>query len=323
MGFDTEALRQFSTQSGGNVVITVKPAAATGLRNAYEIAITSTRAKKAVSITSLGKGSAILSISAASGKNESGGYLYGAYVSADNKINRIANSVYDANSKRVILSVSHFSVYGVGYSAPSAKFYDIAQHWAKDGIDYVVARGLLSGTSGTTFSPDTAITRGILATALGRLSGADVSGYKTSSFRDVKAGDILQPYIEWVYKKGIMQGVGNGRFAPDRAVTREEIAVILQNYAKATGYKLPKTREAVTYTDRNAITYKIAVKAMQQAGILMGDSGNRFNPRSSATRAEVSAMLYRYVKLTVDPATAQGWALTMTASTCIIKMAPP
>ena len=308
MGFDTEALRQFSTQSGGDVVITVKPAAATGLRNAYDIAITSTRAKKAVSITSLGKGSVTLSIATAPGKNESGGYLYGAYVSADKKINRIANSVYDANSKRVILSVNHFSVYGVGYSAPSDRFFDIAKHWAKDSIEYAIGCGLLSGTSGTAFSPDAAITRGILATALGRLSGADMSGYKTSSFCDVKAGSALQPYIEWAYKKGIMLGVGNGQFAPDSAVTREEIAVILQNYAKATGYKLPATREAVIYTDSNAITYKIAVKAMQQAGVMMGDSSNRFNPKSGATRAEVSAMLHRYVKLTVDPATAQGWA---------------
>lgn len=309
MGFDAEALRQISKQSGGDVVITVKPVAETGLRNAYEITITSTKARKAVGITSLGKGGVTLRIPDAPGKNESGGYLYGAYVDVDNKINRIANSAYDANSKRVMMSTNHFSVYGVGYSAPSAKFGDIAKHWAKDSIDYVAARGVISGTSGTAFYPDAAITRGILATALGRLSGADVSSYRSSSFRDVKAGSVLQPYIEWAYKKGIMRGVGNRRFAPDKAVSREEIAVILQNYAKATGYKLPAVREEIIFTDSNAITYKIAVKAMQQAGVVMGDSGNRFNPKSSATRAEVSAMLYRYVKLTIDPATAQGWAL--------------
>ncbi len=307
LGFEREALRQIRTQSGGDVVITVKPEAMTGLRNAYDITITSTKAGKAVSITSLGKGSTTLSISAAPGKNESGGYLYGAYVSADKRINRVANSVYDANSRRVIMSISHFSVYGVGYNAPSTKFRDVTKHWAKDSIDYAVGRGLLSGTSGTVFSPDIAITRGILATALGRLANTDVSGYNSSSFRDVEAGDNL-PYIEWVYRKGIMKSAGNGQFAPDRAVTREEIAVILQNYAKATGYKLPTTREAAVYADADAITYKDAVRAMQQAGVMMGGSGNRFQPKSSATRAEVSAMLHRYVKLTIDPSTAQGWA---------------
>ena len=308
INFDTESLRQIRAQSGGDIVITARHLAVTGLRSAYDIAITSTKGRKVVSIASLGKGSTRLSISAAPGRNESGGYLYGVYVDTDNKINRIANSVYDAASNRVILSVSHFSVYGVGYSAPSAGFRDAAKHWAKDSIDYVVGRGLLSGTSKTTFSPDTAITRGMLATALGRLSGADVSGYKTSSFRDVKAGDMLHPYIEWACRKGIMKGAGNGQFVPDREVTREEIAVILQNYARATGYKLPTAHEAVIYTDSSTITCKDAVRAMQQAGVMMGGSDNRFNPKSSATRAEVSAMLHRYAKLTIDSSTAQGWA---------------
>ena len=308
ISFDTEALRQIRTQSGGDIVITAKPVAVTGLRSAYDISITSTKGRKAVSISSLGKGSATLSISAAPGRNESGGYLYGVYVDLDKKINRIANSVYDATRKRVIFSISHFSVYGVGYSDPSARFRDTAKHWAKDSIDYVVGRGLLSGTSKTTFSPDSPITRGVLAKALGRLSSADVSGYKTSSFRDVKAGDILQPYIEWAYRKGIIKGIGNRQFAPDREVTREEIAVILQSYAKATGYRLPTAREVVVYTDGDAITCKDAVRAMQQAGVMMGGSDNRFDPKSSATRAEVSAMLHRYVRLTIDPSTAQGWA---------------
>jgi glucan-binding YG repeat protein len=70
------------------------------------------------------------------------------------------------------------------------------------------------------------------------------------------------------------------------------------------------TRDAGTYADASGIgsTYKTAVTAMQQAGIMMGCTGNRFNPKSSATRAEVSSMLHHYIKLTIDPATVQGWA---------------
>ena len=94
------------------------------------------------------------------------------------------------------------------------------------------------------------------------------------------------------------------------AITREETAVIFANYARATGYTLPVTRNAVTFADDASIgvIYKNAVKAMQQAGIMPGCTGNKFNPRSDATRAEVSAMLHRYIKLTIDPATAQEWA---------------
>ncbi|WP_313183944.1 S-layer homology domain-containing protein, partial [Lacrimispora sp.] len=179
-----------------------------------------------------------------------------------------------------------------------------------EAIDYVIGRGLLSGISETAFAPDTAMTRGMLVTALGRLAGVDVKAYTTNSFTDVKADSAIRPYIEWAYEQGIIQGIGSQQFAPDRGITREEIAVIFANYAKSTGSKLPVTREATTYADASSIgsTCKTAVTAMQQAGIMMGGSGNKFNPKASATRAEFSAMLHRYIKLTIDPATAQGWA---------------
>ncbi|MFT4106287.1 MAG: S-layer homology domain-containing protein [Lacrimispora sp.] len=311
MSFDRLALKQIQAQSGGSLAITVKPATVTGLRNAFDITLSSAKNGKTVNITSLGTGTSTLSISAEPGKNEFGGCLYGAYVGADKKINRIANSAYDTNSRRVIFSTDHFSVYGVGYTAPSAKLTDIGSHPAKDSIDYVVGRELLSGTSNTAFAPDTPMTREVLVTALGRLAGVDTRLYTTNGFTDVKADSAFRPYIEWAYKNGIVQGIGNGQFAPDRAITREEIAVIFSNYAKATGCTLPVTRTAAIYADAADIgnTYKTAVTAMQQAGIMMGGINNRFNPQSNATRAEVSSMLHRYIKLTIDPATAQGWAL--------------
>ena len=211
----------------------------------------------------------------------------------------------------VSFTTLHFSMYGIGYTAPSAQFTDIGSHWAKESIDYVVGRGLLSGTTETTFAPDTAMTRGMLVTALGRLAGVDTKAYTTSSFTDVNADSAYHPYIEWAYKKGMIQGIGSNQFAPDRAITREEIAVIIANFAKATGYTLPVTREATTYADASSIgsTYKTAVTAMQQAGIMMGGTSNKFNPKSNATRAEVSSMLGRYIKLTIDPNTAQGFSL--------------
>lgn len=308
--FDAQALSELQKQGTGNVTITVKPATVTGVRNAYDITLTTVKDGKTVGITSLGNGSATISIPSTPEKNEAAGYLYAVYVNGNGKLNRIADSAYDTNSGSVIFSTNHFSVYGVGYTAPSAKFTDIGSHWAKESIDYVVSRGLLSGTSDITFAPDTAMTRGMLVTALGRLANVDTKAYTTNSFTDVKADSTFHPYIEWAYKKGIIQGIGNSQFAPDRAVTRQEIAIIFANYAKATGYTLPITREATTYADASSIgsTYKTAVTAMQQAGIMMGGSGNRFNPKSSATRAEVSAMLHRCIKLTIDPATAQGWA---------------
>ncbi|MFT4106391.1 MAG: S-layer homology domain-containing protein [Lacrimispora sp.] len=311
MSFDRLALKEIQEQSSGNLAITVNPAAVTGLRNAFDITLGSEKDGKAVNITSLGTGTSILSIPAEPGKDESEGCLYGAYVGLNNQIIRIADSAYDANSRRMIFSTGHFSVYGVGYAAPDTAFTDINAHWAKEAIDYAAGRGLVSGASETAFEPNSAMTREMLAAALGRLAGADTGLYTTSSFADVKADSAFQPYIEWAYKKGIMQGSQNQQFAPDRAVTREEMAVIFANYAKAAGQKLPVIREAAVYEDASRIsgTCKTAVTAMQQAGIMMGGMNNRFNPKSKTTRAEVSSMLYRYIKVTIDPAAAQGWAL--------------
>lgn len=152
--------------------------------------------------------------------------------------------------------------------------------------------------------------RGMLITVLGRMAGADVSTYTVSSFSDVAKGTYYLPYIEWAYKMGIVKGIGDGMFAPERAVTREELAIILQNYAKATGYILPVTCVGIDFTDSAVIpkVYKEAVRAVQQAGIMEGDLNNCFNPKASVTRAEVATMLHRYIKLTIDPATAYGWA---------------
>ncbi|WP_052082661.1 S-layer homology domain-containing protein [Intestinimonas butyriciproducens] len=319
LDLDLDALKEIQRQSTGDVTITIKPvqnlsAAAKkliGARPVYDVSVSYVKDGKTVNITSLGKGGATLSLPYKPGKNEAVGWLFGVYVDGKGNPTRISGSAYDAGSGSVILDSGHFSIYGVGYTAPTEKYTDIASHWAKESIDYAVGRGLFSGTTDTNFSPNTAMDRGMLVTVLGRLAGADVSVYKTSSFTDVATGTYYLPYVEWAYKKGIVSGIGNGKFAPERAVTREEIALILQNYAKATGYTLPVTREAITFADNSSIssTYASAIRAMQQAGIMVGGSGNKFNPKAGATRAEVAAMLHRYVKLTIDPATAQGWAL--------------
>lgn len=318
LNLDLEAFKEIQKQSTGDVTISFKPVQnlsavarnLIGTRPVYDVNITYVKDGKTVSITSLGKGTAALSIPYTRGKNEAVSHLFGVYVDDEGNAARIAGSTYDANSRSVIFSTGHLSVYGVGYQSPSEKFTDISNHWAKESIDYVVGRELFSGTADTTFSPNTAMSRGMLVTILARLAGADVSSYRTSSFTDVKGDSYYLPSVEWAYKKGIISGIGGNQFAPDKAVTREEIAVILQNYAKASGYTLPVTCETVIFRDGSSISSfaKDAVKAMQQAGIMNGKSNGCFDPKATATRAEAAAAIHLYIKLTIDPATAQGWA---------------
>ncbi|SCL91813.1 Endo-1,4-beta-xylanase A precursor [Sporanaerobacter sp. PP17-6a] len=306
MAFDKKALAEIREQGSGNINIAVAPqtnlsASAKeliGTRPVYNITISCSSGK---TVSNLDGGVVTVSIPYTPAKDEVTSYLYGVYVDANGNAIRIAGSAYEANSNCVIFTTNHFSLYGIGYTAPSAKFTDIRTHWGKESIDYVVGKGLLSGTSATTFTPDAVMTREMLVTALGRLACIDVNFYTESSFTDVKTDSAYRPYIEWAYQNGIIQGIGNSQFAPDRAISREEIAAVFTNYAKATGYTLPVNHEATIYADADRIgsMYKIAITAMQQAGIMMGGTGNEFNSKSNSTRAEVSSMLYRYIKLTI------------------------
>ncbi|MGB4466114.1 MAG: S-layer homology domain-containing protein [Eubacteriales bacterium] len=319
ISFDEKALEEINNQREGNVTIEIKPVQdlntaaekVIGKRPVYNITISYLKDGKPILISDLNGGIATITIQYKPDKNEAVGYLYGAYVNEMGNANLIDGSAYDINEGEMIISTSYILNHGVGYKEPSSKFIDIENHWAKESIDYVVARALLTGTSETTFAPNMAMTREMLVTALGRLAGVDEKAYDTNSFIDVNVDSPFHPYIEWAYKKDIVKGIGNQRFAPNRAITREEIAVIFVNYAKATGYRLPIIREVTTYADTTNIGsyYQPAVKAMQQAGIMIGDTKNQFNPKKSATRAEVSSMVQRYIKLTQDPETAYGWAL--------------
>lgn len=319
LGLNNAAITEISKQANADVQLTATKTDSAALGTAAKNAIGSRPAfdfKASYqdgmgSVTNFGQGTVYVSIPYTPSQNEEIGCLYAVYVDDKGNVSRVPGSAYDANSQSIIFATNHFSVYGVSYTDPTGWLTDVSSHWAKDSIDYVVGRGLLTETSKNTFFPDAAITRGMLVTALGRLSGIEEKDYKTNSFTDVKADSAYRPYIEWAYSKGIIQGMHNSKFAPDRAVTREETAAILAGYVKATGYTLPAIRDAVVYADASAIgtSYRLAVADMQQEGIMMGGKDNKFNPKSSTTRAEFSSMLYRYIKLTINPATAQGWAL--------------
>jgi hypothetical protein len=221
------------------------------------------------------------------------------YIDNNGKVHWLTDSVYDSEEKVLSFSTNHFSTYGVGYKEEAPAFTDIADHWAKEEIEFVVSQGLFSGTSTTTFSPNTAMTRGMFVTVLGRLAEADVSSYQESSFTDVKREAYYIGAVEWASKNGIVKGIGNGKFAPDQAITREQMAAIISNYAKSMDLKLTLVRAENNFADSSKISAyaKDAVKEMQMAGIISGKNGNLFGPQSTATRAEVSAMLHCFVEL--------------------------
>ena len=187
----------------------------------------------------------------------------------------------------------------------SALFTDIPGHWALESIEFVVSRGLFSGTSATTFSPNSPMTRGMFVTVLGRLANVDVTIYHESSFKDVKNHAYYMGYIEWASKNNIVMGIGNNDFGPDEAISREQMAVIINNFANTMDLKLTPVHGENIFADSGKINIyaKDAVKHMQMAGILSGKDGKLFDPQATSTRAEVSAVIHRFVTLVISGVT--------------------
>ena len=317
IGLDT--LKQLdSVSAGGDIILRVdkvdalrstEAKAAIGTRPAYDLSLVYLSSGKETPIANLNGHTISVRLPYTPAKGEQTGNLYAVYVDDAGKVEWITKSSYDASQKAVVFETGHFSIYGIGYKNPAPAFTDITGHWAADNILFVASRGLLSGTSDTTFSPNTGMTRGMFVTALGRLAGINPDSYKTGKFTDVKADAYYAPYVNWAAQTGIVEGVTAITFAPDTNINREQMAVIMANYAKKLGYDLPRTLKAVTFADNANISSwaKDAVRAMQQAGILAGKNGNKFDPKGTATRAEVATVLRRFVEIVIDSQTANGW----------------
>lgn len=316
IGMDLATVQEINKQAKSDVNITATRTDSSGVTGDAKQAIGSrpvfdlkVNYGSGKSVQSFGSGSVSVTIPYTLGANEKAGNVQAVYVDANGKVHWLTNSVYDSVEKVLRFSTDHFSTYGVGYKQDAPSFTDIGTHWAKEDIEFVVSRGLFSGTSNTTFSPNTAMTRGMFVTALGRLANADVSGYTKSSFTDVKNNAYYMGYIEWASKNSIVNGTENGKFAPDQSITREQMAVIMQNYAKVIGFTLPKVHTEKIFADNAKISAyaKDAVKQMQMSGVISGKNGNLFDPQGTATRAEVSAVLGRFVELAISSDTMQGW----------------
>ena len=316
-GFTLDTLKELNRQTSGDIILKVKKTtvssieakATIGNRPVYDISLWEVKNGKETKLSNLNGKTISIAIPYTPAKNEQTGNLYAVSVDGNGKPQWITKSNYDADQKAVIFELTQPGVYGVGYDAKMPAFTDIENHWAKDNILFVVSRGLLNGTSETTFSPNTGMTRGMFVTALGRLAGVDPADYQSGKFTDVKADAYYAPYVNWAAKTGIVSGTTDTTFAPDTNINREQMAVIMKNYAVKLGYTVPKALEAVTFADNASISSwaKEAVKSMQQAGILAGKNENKFDPKGTATRAEVATVLRRFVEIVIDPQTANGW----------------
>ncbi len=177
-------------------------------------------------------------------------------------------------------------------------FTDVSEKdWFYGDVMFVYENGLMLGTSKTLFSPYGTATRGMMATILWRMEGSPAPKGK-NSFTDVEAGKWYADAITWTAENGIFAGYGKDKFGPDDPITREQLAAIFYRYADYKGYDLTVKGNLDKFKDADKIT-DYAKTAMQWAvgsGLVKGKSGNLPDPQGTATRAEIAAMLHRFIE---------------------------
>lgn len=202
-------------------------------------------------------------------------------------------SIY--NNDTLLTLVNSAGTYSITYNLKS--FGDISNHWAEEDITFVTAREIFQGVGDGEFAPDGKMTRAMFVTALARLDGADVSNYSSSRFGDVEQEQWYRSFVEWAADHGIVSGVSSTQFAPDAFITREQMTVMLHNYIRYKGYALMDKAETGAFSDSGAISSWAAdsVDMIRRAGLISGEPGNVFDPQGMSTRAEVSAILVRFI----------------------------
>ena len=174
-------------------------------------------------------------------------------------------------------------------------FRDVgAGDWFYGAVEYVNTAGLFDGTGAEAFSPNEAMTRGMFVKVLGCAAGAEPGGESASRFADVPEDAYYAPYVAWAAETGVVKGTSDTTFSPEEPITREDMAVMLYQYAEACGFDTSYEEERLEAFPDSGEIAGYAVTAMAWAvtqGVLAG-SGGYLEPKGVATRAETAQIFY-------------------------------
>ncbi|MDR1821050.1 MAG: S-layer homology domain-containing protein [Oscillospiraceae bacterium] len=207
-----------------------------------------------------------------------------------------ANGTTIQEAGRKLNNVIGFYYTGVPNLPESLKgFRDIPGNaWYVSDIAFAVENKLFSGLSATSFGPGMPMTRAMLVTVLNSYAGRPAPTLP-NPFADVPNGVWYTNPVRWAYENNIVTGTAVGQFSPDMNITREQLTLILYKYKGSPAV----SGAALKFADAGSVSFwaEDAVKWCYENGIVSGKSGNIFDPQGNATRAEVAAMLHRFVLL--------------------------
>ena len=198
---------------------------------------------------------------------------------------------YDVTANKALENAEHKIFEGTGYSDVSEKA------WYKASADYVTENFIMFGTSSDCFSPNSKMTRSMLATVLWRMDGKKSSTTK-APFTDLKA-DWYVDAVKWAFDKKIVNGTSETKFSPNGSITREQLATMLYRYAEYKKLDTSKQAELTKFADAKKVSSyaETAVKWAVAEGIIGGTEKNGkayLDPQGNATRAQVATMLQRF-----------------------------
>ncbi len=224
----------------------------------------------------------------------------GKLISANNRYfaaekSKIVLTAYDS---AIVTVNGPYSSTESGAAPRDISFSDVPGFWAEDYINYLAINGIVNGMGEGRFEPSYTMTRAMFVTIIGRLSKVNTASYTTTQFNDVDVGAWYGPYVAWASQNGIVNGYGDGTFLPNASISREQMAVIIMRYAQFCGVNLQNKNPQAVFSDDSLFSAwaKDSVYGAQRTGLINGRPDNTFDPKGTATRAEVCTVIYRYIK---------------------------
>lgn len=203
-------------------------------------------------------------------------------------INNVKGNVYvEYNGNKITIPVT------VGREI--VDFADTKNHWAREFIGKMAARGLVCGVGDNMYMPDEQITRAqFLAMLAKTVTNLDLDDYAKTDFMDVNSSDWHYKYVNWGFRSSIVNGLDEKTFAPNAYITREQMTIMLCNFSRSLGIAMPQIITGITFPDSNKISpwAKDYVSTVVGAGIMNGDSTGLFMPQGLATRAQAAKTVY-------------------------------
>ena len=201
----------------------------------------------------------------------------------------------------VTIPFSHASQYAIVIDTHSHAAVDVSDlfidvtpdAWYKDAVQYAYDQGLMTGVSATEFAPEATTTRAMIVSILARLEG--VTTAEAAGFADVDDNDWYATAVNWAANVGVVNGYEDNTFQPNTAITREQLAAILMNYAAYKGEDVSNRASLATYTDQPSTWAQEAISWSVAEGLLTGVTADTLQPQGAATRAQVAAILQRFL----------------------------